>query len=141
MKIVVMGLLMIYGLITAMQSMGSFNPAGGTPNPKWINWWHTPLGQSWLFARLGIEKSYFGALIGILWIAAGACLIAAALGLSGLIIPISWWRILAGAGAVISLILFFLYAHPLYAIGIDANLAILLVLLLAKWPSVQSLGS
>jgi hypothetical protein len=44
-------------------------------------------------------------------------------------------------GAVISLLLFIIYAHPLYAIGIGANLAILLVLLWAKWPSFEVLGS
>jgi hypothetical protein len=70
-----------------------------------------------------------------------AGLIAAALGLFGLIVPAPWWRALAGAGAVTSLVLFILYAHPLYAIGIGANIAILLVLLWLKWPSLGALGS
>ena len=141
MKIVVIILLIIHGLITTMQSGGSFNPTGGVPNPKWVSWWPTPLGQSWLLARLGIEKSIFGSLAGVLWIMAGACLIAATLGLASFIVPAPWWRILAGAGALISLFLFILYAHPLYAIGIGANLAILLVLLWARWPSAAVLGS
>jgi hypothetical protein len=141
MKIFIIVLLIIHGLITGMQSGGSFNPTGGTPNPKWVSWWPTPLGQSWLLARFGIEKSLFGSLAGVLWIIAAACLIAAALGLAGFIVPISWWRALAGAGAIISLFLFILYVHPLYAIGIGANLAILLVLLWARWPSASVLGS
>jgi len=41
----------------------------------------------------------------------------------------------------VSLVVLVVYAHPLYAIGIAADLAILLVLLWAQWPSVETLGS
>jgi len=85
---------------------------------------------------LGIEKSPVGALAGLLWLAAGLALIASGLGLFGFIIPTGWWRILAGSGAAVSLLLFFFYAHPLYAVGIVANLAILLILLWANYPSL-----
>jgi hypothetical protein len=141
MRIVVGALLIIHGLITAAQSGGSFNPTGGLPNPKWLSWWPIPMGQSWLLSRLGLENSFLGTLAGLLWLISGAVLIAAALGLFGFIIPTPWWRALAGTGAVISLLLFIIYAHPLYAIGIGANIAILLVLLWAKWPSPGVLGS
>jgi hypothetical protein len=141
MRIVVGALLIIHGLITAAQSGGSFNPTGGLPNPKWLSWWPIPMGQSWLLSRLGLENSFLGTLAGLLWLISGAVLIAAAIGLFGFIIPTPWWRALAGTGAVISLLLFIIYAHPLYAIGIGANLAILLVLLWAKWPSPGVLGS
>ena len=141
MRIVVGVLLIIHGLITALQASGSFNPTGGTPNPKWVSWWPTALGQSWLLARLGLERSWVGALAGVLWLISAAGLIAAALGLFGLIVPAPWWRTLAGAGAVTSLVLFILYAHPLYAIGIGANIAILLVLLWLKWPPLGAFGS
>ena len=141
MKIVVSVLLIIHGLITASQASGSFNPTGGVPNPKWISWWPIPLGQSWLLARFGLEGSFLGYLAGVLWLIAGVSLIADGLGLLGLIVPTSWWRALAGTGAVISLVLFVIYVHPLYAIGIGANIAILLVLLWLKWPPVNVLGS
>ena len=98
------------------------------------------MGQSWLLSRLGLEKSFLGTLTGLLWLISGVALIAAALGLFGLIVPTLWWRSLAGAGAVISLLLFIIYVHPLYAIGIGANIAVLLVLLWAKWPSPEVLG-
>jgi hypothetical protein len=140
MRIVVSVLLIIHGLITASQASGSFHPTGGTPNPKWVSWWPTPLGQSWLFARLDLEKSFLGTLAGVLWLIAAACLIAAAFGLFGFLVPTPWWRALAGAGAVLSLVLFILYVHPLYAIGIGANIAILLVLLWAKWPTPEVMG-
>jgi hypothetical protein len=141
MKIFVGVLLILHGLITAAQSPAGFNPSGGTPNPSWVNWWPTNLGQSWFLARLDMEKSFLGTLSGILWLIAGIALIAAALGLFGFAVPTMWWRVLAGVGAVISLFLFIFYAHPLFAVGIGANLAILLVLLLAKWPSPELLGS
>jgi hypothetical protein len=141
MRIVVGALLILHGLITVAQSGGSFNPTGGLPNPKWLSWWPIPMGQSWLLARLGLESSFLGTLAGLLWLVSGAALIAAALGLFGFIIPTPWWRALAGVGAVISLLLFIIYAHPLYTIGIGANIAILLVLLWAKWPSPEILGS
>ena len=136
MKIFVGVLLIIHGLITAAQSGGSFKPTGGVPNPAWLSWWPNPLGQSWLLARLGLEHSFLGTLLGVLWLVAAGCLIAAGLGLLGFIIPSSAWRILAGCGAALSLVSLALYAHPLDAVGIGANLAILLVLLWARWPAL-----
>ncbi len=141
MRILVGLLLVIHGLITVAQAGGGFKPSQAVPNPSWLSWWPSSLGQSWLLARFGLERSVLGSLAGVLWLFAGACLVAAALGLFAFAVPTTWWRILAGAGALLSLVLFIVYAHPLYAIGIGANLAILLVLLWAKWPPVQVLGS
>lgn len=141
MKIFVGGLLILHGLITAAQSPTGFNPTGGVPNPSWVSWWPTNLGQSWLLARIDMEKSFLGTLSGVLWLIAGITIIAAGLGLFGVVVPILWWRILAGIGAAISLFVFIFFAHPLYAVGIGANLAILFVLLISKWPSPDVLGS
>lgn len=136
MRIFVGILLLLHGLITMAQSGGSFKPTTGPVNPAWLNWWPAQLGQSWLFPRLGLEQSVGGTLAGLLWLAAGAALAAAGLGLLGFIIPTAWWRVLAGVGAGLSLLLFIVYAHPFFAVGIGANLAILLVLLWARWPSL-----
>ncbi len=140
MKIVIGILLVAHGFINAMQSSGSFKPTGGIANPGWLNWWPVPMGQSWLLARLGIERSFAGTLAGILWLAAGAALIAAGLGLFRFVIPTAWWRPLAGIGAGLSLLMLILYANPMYAVGIGANLAVLIVLLWAQWPSPEVLG-
>ena len=141
MRVSIAVLLMLHGLITAAQSSGSFNPTGGISNPSWVVWWPTALGQSWLFPRLGLEKSLAGTLAGVLWFIAGAALVAAGLGIFGFIVPASWWRPLAAAGAGVSLLLFVMYAHPFYVIGIAADIAILVILLWAKWPSPEVLGS
>lgn len=141
MRILVAILLLIHGLITMAQSGTGFSSSGGAANPRWLNWWPTNLGQSWLIKVGGTPKPLFGTLTGMFWIAAGLCLVAAALGLLGVIIPTHLWRVLAGIGAVLSLVVFVFYAHPLYAAGIAANLAILLILLWMKWPSIAQLGS
>lgn len=139
-KILISILLIVHGLITAAQSSSSFNPTGGVQNPNWISWWHTTLGQSWLLSRFGLEKSALGTLAGLLWLISGAALIAAGMGLLGLIVPSPWWRVLAGVGAYISIFLFVIYAHPFYALGFGANLVILIVLLWVQWPTAAKLG-
>jgi hypothetical protein len=143
MRIVVCVLLIVHGLITAALSAGRFNTSGpGGPNPKLLDWWPTPFGKSWIFSLLGHQQSgIVEPVAGLLWLVAGAALIAAALGLFGFVVPTTYWRALAGAGALVALVLFVVYAHPYYAIGIGADIAILLVLLWAKWPSPQILGS
>lgn len=141
MRIIVVILLLIHGLITCAQVQTGFKPSGDVANPSWLGWWPVNLGQSWLFRQLGLEKPIVGSIVGILWISAGVCLIAAAFGLLGFIIPTNLWRPLAGIGATISLVMILFYAHPFYVIGIGANIAVLLVLLWARWPTPEMLGS
>jgi hypothetical protein len=141
MRIFVAILLLVHGLITSAQARTGFNPSEGAANPGWLSWWPVNLGQSWVFKQVGPGRSIPGTLAGVLWLVAGLCLIAAALGLFGFIIPATLWRLLAGIGAGLSLVVFVFYAHPFYAVGIGANLAVLLVLLWAQWPTPEMLGS
>jgi hypothetical protein len=141
MRIFVSVLLVLHGLITAGQSGGSFNPTGGVANPRFVAWWPLNLGQSWLLSRLGIEKGFVGTLAGVLWLASAAALIGAGLGLLGLIVPVGWWRPLAGIGAAVNLFMLVVYAHPIYLLAAAADLAVLLVLLPGRWPPPEALGS
>jgi len=141
MRILVGVLLLVHGLISAAQARGSFRPRGGGANPSWLSWWPAPMGQSWLSGRLGREKTPTGFATGMVWLIAGACLIVAAVGAFGAGDPTGWWRIVAGVGAGLSLLLFVPYAHPLYAVGIGADLAIIIALLWLKWPGAGTLGS
>jgi hypothetical protein len=136
MKTLLVILVFLHGLITTMQSKGSFNPKANNANPKWLSWWPTSLGQSWLVP----QTKLLGLVVGFFWIVSGIAILAAGLSLLGIIIPIQWWRMLIGIGASIALILLILYAHPLYVIGILANLGILIVLLWIKWPKPITLG-
>ena len=127
MKILIAILMIVHGLITAAQSTASFRPEGGIANPVWLSWWPSGLGQSWMLTLLGIERSLPARAGGILWLAAGAALLAAGLALLG-ILPHEWWQSLAFGGAAISLGLLVIYLHPFYAIGVTASLVLLLAL-------------
>jgi len=141
MKIITSVLLILHGLICAAQAVGSFSSSEGVPNPNWLNWWPTPLGKSWLLSQMGTGQSLFTFIVGVLGLVSGVCIIAAGLGVIGFVIPLHWWRLLAGAGAALSLIYFAIYAHPFFAVGIGANIAIQVVLLWINWPSIDVLGS
>lgn len=139
MKILIAVLLIIHGLIVAGQSAGSFVSGTPIPNPAWLQWWPTGLGQSWLFSGLGLEATPVRALGGIVWLAGGLALVAAGLALLGVgFIPIGW-HTLAVTGCILSLAMLSVYLHPFLAVGMGASLAVLYMVmwadatLLAKW--------
>ena len=129
MKIFIAVLLIVHGLITAAQAGSSFRPSGGVANPGWLAWWPTGLGQSWIWSSLGMEGSFLARMGGLLWLAAGAALIAAGLALLGVLVPAGWWRGLALAGAALSLLMLAIYLHPFYAVGILSSVLVLISLL------------
>lgn len=137
MKIVISSLLILHGLIVAAQGTGSFGVTipNEVPNPGFVSWWPMNLGRSWLFSALGLEGSLAAYRIsGALWLIGGIALVAAGLGLLGWIVPTTWWRDLAIAGAVISLFMLALYFHPLTIIGTASSMAVLVALLWTKLP-------
>jgi len=140
MKILLGVLLIIHGFIVTAQSSGSFNPVGGIQNPSWLNWWPANLGQSWLLSTLGVERTLIARAGGLLWLVAGITLVAAGLGVLGVIVPITWWRRLALCGAVLSLVMLIIYLHPFYGIGLAASTILLVALLWEKWPILEQLG-
>ncbi len=136
MKILIGILLIVHGLIVAAQSSGSFKPpSGGIQNPAWVSWWPTNLGQSWLLSGLGLERMPLTTLILLLNLAGGVALVAAGLGVLGVLVPSAWVGPLAIGGAAISLIMLTIYLHPIYALGIGANIGILVTLLWTNWSS------
>ena len=140
MKILIAVLLIVHGFIVTAQSSGSFNPVGGIQNPSWLNWWPANLGQSWLLSSLGFERTLIARAGGLLWLVAGMALFAAGLGVLGLMVPPTWWRILALSGAAISLLMLAIYLHPFYGIGIGASIFLLAALLWAQSPLLKQLG-
>lgn len=134
MNLLISVLIIIHGLIVAAQSSGGFKPpTGGLQNPSWVAWWPTNLGQSWLLSSLGLERMPFTTFILLLNLVGGIALVVAGLGALGILVPPSWWQNLAIAGAAISLIMLIIYLHPLYALGMAANMAILIALLWVHW--------
>lgn len=95
------------------------------PNPSWVAWWPTNLGESWLLSRFGVESRLVTALFGVLWLAVMAGFIGAGLSLAGWLVPPTLWRPLAGGAAAISLVLLTVYFHPLFAVAVLLNAGIL----------------
>lgn len=140
MKILIACLLIAHGLIVAAQAGGSFGGGAYLTNPVWLRWWPTALGQSWLLAGVRAEGGILEAVGGIVWLAAGAALAAAGLGLLGIVVPHEWWRGLAVAGAGASLLMLLVYLHPFFGVGMAASTAVLVVLLWVGWPLVKQWG-
>lgn len=140
MKIFIAVLLIIHGLIVTGQSGSSFQPGTGIINPSWLNWWPANLGQSWLLTSLGVERTMIARAGGILWLIAGIALVAAGLGVLGVMVPLPWWRRLALYGAVLSLIMLVIYLHPFYGIGLIASVILLVALFWEQWPILARLG-
>ena len=140
MKVLIACLLIVHGLIVAAQAGGSFGGGAHVANPAFLRWWPTALGQSWLLARAGAEGSILETAGAIVWLAAGAALAAAGLGLLGIVVPHEWWRVLAVAGAGASLLMLLVYLHPFFGLGMAASAAVLVGLLWVGWPLVEQLG-
>jgi len=134
-------MLIAHGLIVAAQSTGTFGGGKAIANPSWLKWWPTALGQSWLLVGLGVEQTVAARLAGVFWLIAGVSLIAAGLGVFGVLVPQGWWRTLAIGGAGMSLLMLLFYLHPFYGIGVGTSAGILVALLWARWPTPAIVGA
>lgn len=140
-KYLIAAILLGHGLIVGAQSLGSFGRGSSQPaNPSWLNWWPITLGDSWFLSAIKIESALIEKLFGLFWLASGICIIAAALGVLGFLIPNTLWRTLAIFGASGSLIMLLLYLHPFFIVGILVDVVILIALLWAKWPPSALIG-
>jgi hypothetical protein len=139
MKILISVLIILHGLIVAGQAAGSFGAQVPieVPNPSFVSWYPINMGRSWLFSALGLNNSLPAYRIsGILWLIGGLVLVAAGLGVFGILVPVAWWRGLAIAGAMISLFMLLLYFHPLMIIGTASSIAVLVAVGWFHWPAV-----
>ena len=137
MKLLISVLLILHGLIVAGQSAGSLGVTipNELQNPTFVSWWPINMGRSWLFSWLGLDKTLVAYRIGgLLWLAGGIALVAAGLGVLGLIVPTDWWRSLAIGGGAVSLFMLAIYFHPITIMGTASSIAVLVALLWAKWP-------
>jgi|SRR5688572_11367825 len=140
MKLFISALLIIHGLIVAGQAAGSFGSTipSELQNPSFVSWWPMNMGRSWLFSLLGLDGTLSVYRIGgLLWLAGGIALVAAGMGVLGYIVPNDLWRVLAIAGAAISLFMLALYFHPIMIVGTASSLAVLVALLWLQWPPMS----
>jgi hypothetical protein len=142
MKLLISVLFILHGLIVAAQSAGSFGARipNEVQNPSFISWFPINMGRSWLFSLFGLQNSLPAYRIsGILWLIGGLILVAAGLGMFGILVPVVWWRSLAIAGAAISLFMLLLYFHPLMIIGTASSVAVLIAFGWLHWTATNSL--
>ena len=142
MKLLISVLFILHGLIVAGQSAGSFGATipNEVQNPSFINWFPINMGRSWLFSLFGLQNSLPAYRIsGIVWLIGGLILVAAGLGMFGILVPVVWWRSLAIAGAAISLFMLLLFVHPLTIIGTASSVAVLVAFGWLHWTGSNSL--
>ena len=77
----------------------------------------------------------------MLWIAASLLSVAAGLGVLGVPILHEGWPGLAVAGAVASLLRLLVYFDPMLILGVAIDLAVIVALLWAHWPSEEFVGA
>jgi hypothetical protein len=142
MKLLISVLLIVHGLIVAGQSAGSFGATipSEVPNPSFVSWFPINMGCSWLFSALGLNNSFPAYRIsGILWLFGGLMLVAAGLGMFGILVPVVWWRGLALVGAATSLFMLLVYFHPLMIIGTVSSVAVLIAFGWLRWTAASFL--
>lgn len=111
-------------------------------SPSWLKGWSS---KSWLLTDLLGDRAAT-VLCAVLFLAAFASAIGAALGLIGWLVPHQWWRTLAVVSAAISLVtvviywnaLMLFFPHKVGALGVDV--ATLVCLLWANWPTETAIG-
>jgi hypothetical protein len=141
-KYLIAVILVGHGFIVAAQSGSNFGSGNSQiVNPTWLSWWPSTLGHSWFLAAFKLEGTLIDKVFGLFWLASGLCIIAAALGILGFIIPKDLWRTLAIVGASGSLVMLVLYLHPFYIVGTLLDIVILVALLWAKWPPDLLIGA
>jgi len=142
-RIIIAGVLAFHGVGHAMGIIPALQlPFFQNQSGAWAQNWSS---RSWLLTPLlGDAISRIIAII--LFAVPLLGFLGAALGLMGWLVPYEWWRSLAIVSAVVSLIalgLFwnaFIYLFPHKVGAIAVNVAVLVGLLGANWPSEADIG-
>ena len=88
----------------------------------------TFFSKSWLLPGANLRYAAF-----ILATAAAVGFIATGLSLLDVLVPIDWWRGLAIASAVVSLLLLLLFWHRYLVVGVAIDLLLLVVVIFTSW--------
>lgn len=142
-RIIIAGVLVFHGVGHAMGIIPALQiPFFEGQTGAWAQSWSS---RSWLLTPLLGEM--VSRIIAIILFAVPLIgFVGAALGLMGWLVPHEWWRSLAIVSAVVSLValvLFwnaFVYLFPHKVGAIAVNVAVLVGLLWANWPSETDIG-
>jgi hypothetical protein len=126
---IVATLLILHGLVHGVLAL--------VPNPDTLDAdFGSFFSPSWLLTKLGISEMTGKWISIILALIAMIGFIAAGLALSGFLVPFTWWRTLAIAATVVSLLLFVIFWHRYFIIGVLIDGVILALLIFANWTPV-----
>lgn len=118
--------LVLHGLITAFIGLGHITrpSAPALVSPSWMTWWPGPFGRSWLLEGLHAGSDAVVA-SGLLWLGAGAALLAAGFGWLGVAGLADAWQRLAVTGGALGLAAAMIYFHPFYLLAVAINVLII----------------
>jgi hypothetical protein len=88
---------------------------------------------SWLLAKLSLSQLTGKRISIILALIAMIGFIASGLALLDFLVPFAWWRALAIAAAVLSLLLFVIFWHRRFILGVLIDVVILALLVFTNW--------
>jgi hypothetical protein len=142
-RIVIAGVLCFHGighLMGVIPALGLVRIGESSPDAL-KNW----SSRSWLLTGL-LGRTGANVVCAVLFATASICAVGAGLGLLGWLVPHQSWRTLAIVSAVVSLVAVALYwnglmlffPHKVGALSVDV--ATLVCLLVANWPSVTAIG-
>jgi hypothetical protein len=142
-RFVIAGVLFFHGighLMGVIPALGLIRISDSSPG-AFRNW----SSRSWLLTNL-LGNTAASVVCGLLFAIAFVCTIGAGLSLLGWLVPHQGWRTLAVVSAVVSLVaialywnaLMLLFPHKVGALSVD--IAILVCLLVANWPSEAAIG-
>lgn len=99
-------------------------------------WGKSPTEHSWLLGSLHAEASTIHVIGTVLWIVTLFAFLAAG---GALFAHLSWWRTLAVASSIVSLVMILLFWKPALVFGALVDIGVIAALLVAHWPSTELL--
>ena len=118
--------LILHGLVHAILAMA---PSPGSPEAVFA----TFFSRSWLLSGLGLSDSAGKPMAIVLAAIATIGFIAAGLALLDILVPFDWWRTLAIASAVVSLLLLIIFWNLYLIVGVAIDVVILATLIFTDW--------
>jgi hypothetical protein len=127
-KTIVALLLVLHGLVHAILAAV---PNPSAPDQGFANFF--PGFGSWLLTRAGLSEPAGKTLAIVLAVAATLGFVAAGLALLGVLVPFDWWRALAIASAVVSLVLVVIFWDLYLIVGLLIDAVVLATLIFTNW--------
>jgi hypothetical protein len=121
---------LIHGILAVIPNPDAAKPVAVTFFSEWASPW----------LRGSLSGRALQAIAIVLAVIAGAGFIAAGLAMFGFLLPHDWWRALAIASSVLSLILCALFWNTYLIVGPVVAVGIIVVVGILQWPTEAALG-